>query len=271
MMLRIELLIIGNEILSGHTLDTNSQWLAQRLLELNLPVNQILIIEDRVDTISEAIKASLERQTTILITSGGLGPTFDDLTAEGLALAAEAPFQLNPEALSMVKKRYEELKALGLVESSNITSPREKMAWLPNGARPLPNSIGSAPGIYLQLNNTHVYCLPGVPQELYSVFMEGVAPMIASFVEKATIAQVIQVPILDESVLAPIIDSVLDESQGVYVKSLPRPYQSHQPLQIAITATASTKSLAKGLLSTTIAKLKEITFAHRQIELPLDD
>lgn len=271
MMLRVELLIIGNEILSGHTLDTNSQWLAQRLLELDLPVRQIVVIEDRIELIAKAIKASLERQTTLLISTGGLGPTFDDVTAEGLAHAINAPLKLHPRAFQMVKKRYQELKAQKLVESSKITPARKKMARFPSGAEPLSNNVGTAPGIHLRIKNSHIYCLPGVPQELFAIFMEGVAPQLASFAEKVVVHDLIHVPILDESVLAPLIDTLMQNSQGVYLKSLPRPYQIRQPLRVAITATKSTRAQAEQLLSQTIGKLKEITYAHRQIEPMLDD
>ncbi|MFW9984491.1 MAG: molybdopterin-binding protein, partial [Candidatus Odinarchaeota archaeon] len=96
MTIRVELLIIGNEILSGHTLDTNSQWLAQRLFELALPVNQIQVIEDKLDLIATAIQESQSRNTTVLVTSGGLGPTFDDITAEGLAQAVGTTLVLHP-------------------------------------------------------------------------------------------------------------------------------------------------------------------------------
>jgi len=270
MTLRVELLTIGNEILSGHTLDTNSQWLAQRLLELNLPVNQILVIEDNVDLIASAIKASFDKQTTLLITSGGLGPTFDDLTAEGLALAIETPLQFNPAALAMVTNRYKELKAQGLVETGEITPSRKKMARIPSNAIPLPNSVGTAPGIHLQFHGTQIYCLPGVPQELFAVFMEAVAPQIASLTDRVVLQQVIQVPILDESILAPIIAVLMKESQGVYLKSLPRPYQSRQPLHVAISVTAKTKTHAQKLLSEITYKLKEIAYTQRQIELALD-
>ncbi|MFX1509326.1 MAG: competence/damage-inducible protein A [Promethearchaeota archaeon] len=271
MMLRVELLIIGNEILSGHTLDTNSQWLAQRLLELSLPVQQMQVIEDNIEVIVNAIRACLERQTTLLITTGGLGPTFDDLTAKGLALALEAPLELHPQALAMVTDRYNTLKRQGLVESSAISSARKKMANLPHGAEPLPNSVGTAPGIHIQQNTTHIYCLPGVPQELYAIFMEAVAPRIALLTKKVVVQRTIQVPILDESVLAPLLDKVLASSQDVYLKSLPRPYQSRLPLRVSVTATASTKTQAKSQLLATINTLQELAKRNRQTQLQLDD
>ena len=265
MTLRVELLIIGNEILSGHTLDTNSQWLAQQLQDLDLPVGQIVVIEDEITHIASAIKASLERNTTLLIICGGLGPTFDDLTAQGLAVASGTSLESHPKALEMVTNRYKVLKSQGLVESSKMTPARKKMAKLPRGAIPLPNSVGTAPGIYLQIHNTHVFCLPGVPQELYAVFKDNVAPQITKFTEKVIIQQTIEVPILDESVLAPLIDGLMKNAKDVYLKSLPRPYQSRTPLRVAVTATAPSQEQADTLLSQTIITLKEITESHRQI------
>lgn len=271
MTVRVELLIIGNELLSGHTLDTNSQWLAQRLLEIKLPVNQILVIEDQVEVIATAIKSSVRRQTNLLITSGGLGPTFDDLTASGLALAADTHLEMNPLALKMVSQRYKELQVQRLVETAEITPSRRKMAKLPPKATPISNSVGSAPGIRMQLENTLIFCLPGVPQELYAMFIDAVIPTITSLSEKVIEQDTVQVPILDESVLAPLIDQVMWDKQGVYLKSLPRPYQSRQPLWVALTVTASTKEEASSLLSTTRRQLEELTHVHRQCELPLDN
>ncbi|MFX1318885.1 MAG: competence/damage-inducible protein A [Promethearchaeota archaeon] len=270
MTVRVELLIIGNELLSGHTLDTNSQWLAQRLLEINLPISQILVIEDHIEVIATAIKSSVTRQTRLLITSGGLGPTFDDLTAKGLALAADTSLEMNPLALKMVSQRYKELKAQGLVETAELIPSRKKMAKLPQKATPLPNSVGSAPGIRMQLGNTIVFCLPGVSQELYAMFMDTVIPRITPLSGKVIEQDTVYVPILDESVLAPLLDQVMSNKQGVYLKSLPRPYQSHQPLRVALTVTASSKEEASTLLSTTRKQLEKLSYAHRQSELPLD-
>jgi nicotinamide-nucleotide amidase len=264
MTLRVELLIIGNEILSGHTLDTNSHWLAQRLFEIALPVNQIRVIEDNVALIAMAIQESQSRDTTLLVTSGGLGPTFDDVTAEGLALATGTKLELHPIALEMVKKRYKILQSQNIVETADITPAREKMAHLPNGAKPLPNPVGSAPGIQFHIGQTQIYCLPGVPEELYAMFMAAVAPEIASLSNMVVYQEIIQVPILDESKLAPLIDSVMKDNKGSYLKSLPRPYQSRKPLRVAITANAKTKPQAKSQLEQTIRDLQEITQAHKQ-------
>lgn len=264
MTLRIELLIIGNEILSGHTLDTNSQWLAKRLFELALPVKQIQVIEDKVELIATAIQESQLRETAVLVISGGLGPTFDDITAEGLAQAVGTTLELHPLALEMVTNRYKTLKSQNIVETEEITPARKKMALLPKGATPLTNSVGSAPGIQFHFGQTQIYCLPGVPEELYAMFMTTVAPQIAALTNNVVLQEIIQVSILDESKLAPLIDSVMKNKTGIYIKSLPRPYQSRKPLRVAITVKAKTKQKAKSQLEQIIKDLQKITQSHKQ-------
>jgi molybdopterin-biosynthesis enzyme MoeA-like protein len=235
------------------------------LFELALPVNQIQVIEDDVTLIASAIQESQSRGTTLLIISGGLGPTFDDVTAEGLAQATGTKLELHPMALEMVKNRYKILKSQSIVETADITSAREKMAHLPKGATPLSNVVGSAPGIEFHFNQTQLYCLPGVPEELYAMFMTAVAPQIASLTNMVVYQEIIQVPILDESKLAPLIDSVMKEYKGSYIKSLPRPYQSRKPVRVAITVHANTKQQAKSQLDQTIRDLQKTTQAHKQI------
>lgn len=255
---RVELLIIGNEILSGHTLDTNSHWLAQRLFELDLPVNHIQVIGDYVTQIASILLESLSRGTRLLIISGGLGPTFDDLTAEGLAMAAKKTLELNSMALRMVTARYEELKAQGLVESAKITPAREKMARLPQGAEPLPNSVGSAPGIKFILEKMLIYCLPGVPDELHAIFLESVVPEISKLTSNVLLQDLIVVPALDESVLAPLLVQVMHGKDGLYLKSLPRSYQTHQPLRVLITVSSKSKTKARTMLNNAIDDLHKL-------------
>ncbi len=265
MTVRVETLIIGNEILSGHTKDTNSQWITKQLLSLGLSIKHIAIISDDVEAIAEAIKNSCNRGTQLLFTSGGLGPTYDDRTAEGLALAAGTTLKLNQTALEMVKERYKTLHTQGFVESDELTPARKKMAMLPNGAQPLHNSIGTAPGIGYMLDETQIFCLPGVPQEFQVIFIEEIQPRIATLSKSIIMREVFDVPILDESVLAPILDKIMSKADGVYLKSTPRPYQSRERLRVIITVTGKTKSEAQKRLDQAAKVLSETTKTVAQI------
>jgi nicotinamide-nucleotide amidase len=262
MTVRVELLIIGNEILSGQIQDTNSQWLAKKLLALGLAIESISIIHDDVNVIAKAIQASCTRETHLLVTSGGLGPTYDDRTAEGLALAARTSLKLNPTALKMIKERYKALDSQGYVASSKITSSRKKMALLPIGTQPLHNSVGAAPGIEYKLGETLIFCLPGVPEELKAIFLEEVQPRIASLSNNIIMKKTLTVPVLDESILAPILNQIMGEVEGAYLKSTPRPYQSREPLKVTITVFAKNRSQAENqihhIVEILILKTKKI-------------
>jgi molybdenum cofactor synthesis domain-containing protein len=259
MTLLIELLIIGNEILSGRTLDTNSQWLAQRLFTLGLPVNHIQVVEDNPARIAQAIQDSRKRNTTILLTSGGLGPTFDDLTAQGLALAAEAPIKLQSDALEMVTRRYHVLKRQGLIESETLTPSRQKMAHLPEGAVPIPNQVGTAPGIHMQLDSTTIYSLPGVPEELYSMFLQEVAPRIANLSKQVYLQEVITVNIYEEAMLAPLLEAVMAGYPDAYLKSLPQPHVAKKPLEVIVTVSSATVVKAEKMMQEVTEALLDTT------------
>lgn len=256
---RIELLIIGNEILSGHTSDTNSQWLTKQLRQLHLLVQRIIVIPDVVKEIETAIIASCQRGTSLLITSGGLGPTFDDCTAQALANATDNPLELNQSALQMVKKRYLILYKQKVLSSPTMTPARQKMAILPKRATPLPNSAGTAPAIYLQYGNTHIYCLPGVPQELETIFNEEVRPRISNLASQILLEEIVTIPFLDESSFAPILEKIMKTESGVYLKSLPRPYQRKEQLKVTITVSAKSQQQAQTLLSRIKAILHKLT------------
>ena len=257
MTLRVELIIIGNEILSGRTLNTHSQWLAQRLFTLGLPVIHIQVVEDNAACIAEAIQSSRKRNTVLTIITGGLGPTFDDLTAQGLALAAEVPLKINSEALQMVTHRYEVLKRQGLIKSEILTPPRRKMAYLPEGSEPLSNQVGTAPGIHMQQGSTTIYCLPGVPEELHSMFLQEVAPRIANLSEKEYLQEITQLNIIEEATLAPILEKVMNQYPEAYLKSLPQPHHQKQPLQVAVTVSTTSNKKATKLIRQVIKALNE--------------
>jgi nicotinamide-nucleotide amidase len=256
MSVRVELLIIGNEILSGRIRDTNSQWLEQHLLLLSLPVRYATVVEDDVDVIAGALRACRDRGTQILITSGGLGPTFDDCTAEALARAAEVASEFNEQALTMIEERLQLLHTQGLVGSSELTPPRRKMAFLPRGAEPLHNSVGTAPGIAFMLGSTQIYCLPGVPRELQAIFTSEVQPRLIPLAKETVLEEVVEVTLVDESVLVPAINTILATEKGVYLKTMPSPHEFRRPLRIAVTVTADTKSKAQQVMRHVIQRLE---------------
>jgi len=176
----VELFIIGNEILIGDIQDTNTHWLCKQIHSLGGQVVRVTMLRDISEIIAAETHAALFRGAKIIITSGGLGPTADDLTLAAIAKGAGLEVRLHEQALQMVKVRYDELAAQGVLAQGGLNPPREKMAWLPVGALPLHNPVGTAPGVLLHTGKTTVISLPGVPSEL----KESSPPPFSSFFRK---------------------------------------------------------------------------------------
>lgn len=221
---QIGILVVGHEILDGLVLDTNSQWIINQLKALNLHVKEKMTVRDEVPEIARALRRLIANGCNLVFTTGGLGPTHDDKTLLGVANAFGLPLELNEEALDMVTRQYSELHERGVIETSEITEPRRKMAILPKGARPLDNRVGGAPGVLLDVEETQVISLPGVPGELMWIFDNQLLSLLKGKVEGAFAENVIYLPLRDESTLAPIIDEVMQNVPSVYIKSMVKPY-----------------------------------------------
>ena len=221
---KIGIVVVGNEILDGLVLDTNSQWIINQLKALKLQVRQRITVRDEVPEISRAIRRLLANGCNLVFTTGGLGPTHDDKTVLGVAGAFDLSTELNDEALAIVTRQYSDMHKRGVIEDSVITEPRRKMAVLPWGAKPLDNRVGGAPGVLLDVDNAQVISLPGVPGELMWIFDNQLLSLLKRKVEGAFAEKVIYLPLRDESTLAPIIDEVMRDVPGVYIKSMVKPY-----------------------------------------------
>ena len=216
----LEIICIGNELLIGKTLNTNATWLAKNATTLGLMVKRITVIGDNVEEIAKTLKDSLKRKPELVITTGGLGPTFDDKTLEGIACGLGRHLVVNKDALKLVKEKYKSYLAQSNTGKIELTPPRIKMATLPEKARPLPNPAGTAPGVMLSVKGTLIVALPGVPPEMEAIFKGSLADIIkkkageSSFFDASVYAENIM-----ESTLAPLIDDVMRDNPAVYVKS----------------------------------------------------
>jgi molybdenum cofactor synthesis domain-containing protein len=259
MSVQIEIICVGNELLIGKTLNTNAQWLARRATSLGTAVNRITVVGDDVDEIAKAIREALGRKPRFIITTGGLGPTFDDKTLEGIAKALSRQLELNSKALQMVKEKYEAYAKAGRLDSAELTPPRIKMAKLPEGAEPLPNPVGTAPGVQIKIGNTDIIALPGVPSEMEAIFDGSVAALLkkeagdAVFFETSIYADNIM-----ESTLAPLIDVVMHDNPYVYIKSHPRGEERKPHIEIHLSTTAKDSKTAKDRIGKAIIQLSEL-------------
>jgi nicotinamide-nucleotide amidase len=265
MSVRMEIVCVGNELLIGKTLNTNAQWLAKRSTALGAVVHRITVVSDEINEITSVIRESLKRKPRFIITTGGLGPTFDDKTLEGIAKALRRSFEVNDKALEMVKGKYEALLREGRIEKVELTPARVKMATFPEDAKPLRNSVGTAPGMVANIEGTFLIALPGVPPEMEAIFEESVAPIVKKETGKsAFFEESIYVNDIMESTLAPLIDKAMRDNPHVYVKShvytklhlQTEGKKSHIELHFSMTAEDS--RVARDRLDKAIARLSDL-------------
>jgi nicotinamide-nucleotide amidase len=166
--MKAEILSIGTEITSGQNLDTNSQWLSRRLAAVGIPVGfHTTVADDLADNLA-VFRTAIGRADVVLAT-GGLGPTLDDLTREVLATIAGVELVEHAPSLEFIR-------ALFAARNRPMPDRNRVQALFPAGADPLPNPIGTAPGIWMTFGNTVVAAMPGVPTEMYRMFDEQVLP-----------------------------------------------------------------------------------------------
>jgi len=231
----VGILAIGNEVLDGLVLDTNSNWMELQLVALGLQIKRLVSVRDEIEEIGKALEFVMEA-CDVVITSGGLGPTHDDMTLKAIAVALGLEINENAEALVIVERQYKTLYERGIVQSLDMTESRIKMARIPKGAVPLDNRVGGAPGVRLEAGNSTIFSLPGVPSELKFIFEDSITPWISDRVVQKFYEQVVEFGMHDESTFAPAIDVVMKKHPSVYVKSMPKTYGTTKTLKVWVSA-----------------------------------
>jgi molybdenum cofactor synthesis domain-containing protein len=155
------IVVIGNEILSGRTQDTNVRYLARRLAELGIALREVRMIPDEREVIAGTVNA-LRAAYDYVFTTGGIGPTHDDITSESIAAAFGVPWEPHPEAWALLSKHY---------PPGEFNAARQRMATMPRGAELIPNPISVAPGFAIG----NVFVMAGVPRIMQAMF-EALVP-----------------------------------------------------------------------------------------------
>lgn len=241
---------LGNEVVHGRVINTNAAYLGRRLFVLGFEVMGNLSLVDDVALIVEFLKFVLRRKPRLIITTGGLGPTYDDRTLEAVALALGRELKLNHEAYEMIESKYAK-KGLGMTEE------RIKMALLPEGAVPIPNPVGTAPGSWVEHEGTIVVSLPGVPRELEAMWEGWVEPRLRSLGLGVQIVErtfrVIGVP---ESAAAKVVKAVLKRYERVYIKTHPKGHEIDAPvLDVYVLASAKERKDAEEVADNVVKEL----------------
>ncbi len=171
MTLRVEILSTGDELLTGQVVDTNSAWLMDRLWDLGVMVRRKTLVGDDRGDLDAAIRETTAR-ADVVVMSGGMGPTEDDLTSERVAAVLGVPLELHEPSLRTIEERFRKF-------GRTMTPNNEKQARFPRGAEVIPNRFGTAPGFAVKLGETDLICLPGVPVEFKGLSEEWVLPRVA--------------------------------------------------------------------------------------------
>lgn len=168
--MQCEIISVGSELTSGQNLDTNCQWLSRRLAEVGIPVGWHTTIADDLDANIDAFRIASRRAKLVLIT-GGLGPTQDDLTREALAKAAGVDLVFHQESCDYIQELF--------TKRGRVMPERNRVqAYFPAGAEPIVNERGTAPGVWMNIGGAAVAAMPGVPSEMFAMFRDRVLPRV---------------------------------------------------------------------------------------------
>ena len=210
---------VGDELLAGFTVDTNGAWVGRRAATLGLPVRARFVVGDNGPDIRGAVRRALEVADVVLVT-GGLGPTADDITREVVAGMLGRPLRLDDALLAELRTRWASWRA------TPLPAGNARMARIPEGALVLPNRVGTAPGLVLDVDGRTVVLLPGVPAEMRALFSDGVVPLLRARLGDRLLLlahRIFHTTGIAESSLAERIDAGLPENLGpVSIAFLPR-------------------------------------------------
>ena len=247
MNLNSEIITIGTEILLGQILDTNTQYLAQRLAEIGINVRYKTCVGDNLEDIVSAINIATSR-CDVVITTGGLGPTLDDLTREAVAKSAGVKLEFREELLRDIIEIFDRI-------GYTMTENNKRQAYVPEGSIAIPNKLGTAPGFIKEINGVPVVCLPGVPRELKYLMENEIIPWLKqrfSLDKKVIYSKVLKVVGTGESK----VDRMLSEIVKGYKNPEIGLLASEGEVKIRITAQASSRQEAESLVGQVAEKIK---------------
>jgi len=183
---------VGDELVGGFTLDTNSHWMTERLRLLGYPVKRVTQIRDKPHEIVEQVRRELgDKEVTDVFLMGGLGPTPDDRTFAALAEALGKELIVWEETRVRIERRVQRMHAMGLLESPEVTEGNMRMARIPDGpAHVFRNRRGMAPGTLYEVEGKRIFVLPGVPLEMKGIFTEELEPEFLAAGSAATVREI---------------------------------------------------------------------------------
>ena len=252
--MRAEIIAIGDELSSGQRLDTNSQWLAERLTELGVDVMFHTTVGDDLEANIAVFRTAIDR-AEVVVSTGGLGPTADDLTREAIAAATGVELEQDEASLAHIRSLFAR-RGYGSMPERNVVQ-----AMFPRGSRPVANPHGTAPGIDMTIPREccapcRLFALPGVPAELFVMWRETVAPAVlaAQTARRVTIHRRLKCFGAGESKLEAMLPDMIRRGReprvGITV--------SDATITLRITASGPDEAACRRLIAPTEAQIREL-------------
>ena len=214
----VEVIATGDEIMFGRITDTNSSWIARRSAELGARLRRVTCVGDDVDEISGVLGEALGRSNDLIVLTGGLGPSEDDMTVEAVGAAVGRRVTLDPEAVERIRRSYEERGIAHMARG-------ERMARVLEGSRALPNPVGMAVGMEVRVGRTAVMTFPGVPSEMRAMFDAYAAPLIEERASSRFLARTVVARVVFRDFF-PVYRAMQRDYPDVYLKNAATPPES---------------------------------------------
>ncbi|MBA3763902.1 MAG: competence/damage-inducible protein A [Actinobacteria bacterium] len=256
---RVEVVGVGTELLLGQIANTNAQWIGERLAEIGADVLFHQVVGDNLDRIVAVIEIAASRADVVLIT-GGLGPTEDDITRDSIALALRVPLERDPALERWLRARFAGF-ADGAMPENNL-----RQADVPQGARTIDNDRGSAPGLAADLpGGVRLYAMPGVPSEMVAMMRSTVLPELAVRIGAAVVrSRTIRCVGVGESRVAEILADLFEASSNPSLAYL----ASAGEVKVRVTAKAGTVDEAESMIAPIVT---EVQLRLGDVVFSLDD
>lgn len=243
--MKCEILAVGTEILLGDIVNTNAQYIAKRLSDIGIFVYHQSVVGDNPERLKEAYDLAFTR-ADLVITTGGLGPTKDDLTKETAFEYFDKTSVLHEESFKYIEEIFKK-------SNRTVSESNRKQAFFPSDAIVLKNNNGTAPGCIIEEGDKVLVMLPGPPREMKPMFEESVIPYLKKFSKEILVSKVLRVIGIGESAAADMLGDILDNENPTVA-----PYAKEGEVTFRVTAKASNEEEAKALIMPIEAKVRDI-------------
>lgn len=242
--MKAEILCVGTELLLGDIVNTNAAFLSRELARLGINVYHQTVVGDNSDRLKQSLIEALENND-IVITSGGLGPTYDDLTKETAAEVLGAELKFDEKSMRHIEEYFKKI-------NRKMTSTIKKQAYIPDCAIPIKNDFGTAPGIYAEKNGKVLVLLPGPPREIEPMFLNYVSPLLQKFTGNTMFSRTIHIFDMGES----IVEQMLIDMMTTLKNPTVAPYAKDGEVLLRVTAAAESTEKAEEMINPVIEQIK---------------